>query len=54
MRHTRLTLVVSEDSATMSSDVTREEPVALSTLRPDTRRLRMVDADDAAPPDDAA
>ena len=46
MRHTRLKLVVSEDSVTMTTDVTREEPEALSTVRPDTRRLRLVDADD--------
>ena len=54
MRHNRLKLVVPENRASTTSD----GPTGLSaaTARPDSgiRRLRLVEAYDGAPPDDAA
>ena len=54
MRHNRLKLVVPENSATTATDGTEELPAV--PARPDfgIRRLRLVDADEGAPPDDAA
>jgi hypothetical protein len=53
MRHNRLKLLVPEDSAT-TTDGTTELPAAPATSRPVTLRLHLVDADEGAPPDDAA
>jgi hypothetical protein len=52
MRHNRLKLVEPENSAT--TDGTTELPAV--PARPDSgmRRLRLVDADEGATPDDAA
>ena len=53
MRHNRLKLVVPENSATTTDDTTELPAVA---AMPDSgiRRLRLVVADEGAPPDDAA
>ena len=53
MRHTRLRLVVPDDSAPTAAVGTTDVPEAPSMLRPGAR-LRLVDADEGTPPDDAA
>ena len=54
MRHNRLKLVVPEDNATTATDDTKEFLAVPATLDSGIRRLRLVDADEGAPPDDAA
>jgi hypothetical protein len=54
MRRTRLNLVVLENGVTAATDGATETPAV--PVIPDSamRRLRLVDADEGAPPDDAA
>ena len=54
MGHIRLKLVAPADSATSAAAATTESPATLAILRPDPRRLHLVDADTGTPPDDAA
>jgi hypothetical protein len=54
MRHNRLKLVVPDNGAATNSDGPTE--LSAVTRKPDSgiRRLRLVEADEGAPPDDAA
>ena len=54
MRRNRLKLVVLEDGVTAATDGAMETPALAA--RPDSamRRLRLIDAEEGAPPDDAA
>jgi hypothetical protein len=54
MRRNRLKLVVLESGVTGAPDGSTEVPAV--PTRPDSamRRLRLIDADEGAPPDDAA
>jgi len=54
MRHDRLKLVVPEDRANAGTAGTTDRPEQSATPDPGVRRLRVVDADEGPPPDDAA
>jgi hypothetical protein len=54
MRHNRLKLVVPENITKAATDDTTELPAVAAMRDPDMRRLRLVDADEGATPDDAA
>jgi hypothetical protein len=54
MRHDRLQLVVDEKSAKATTDGPTELPAVPANPDSGLRRLRLVDADEGAPPDDAA
>ena len=54
MRPNRPKLVVLENGKTATTDGPTEIPAVVAREDSATRRLRLVDADEGAPPDDAA
>ena len=54
MRRNRLKLVVLENGKTAATDGPTEIPAVAARADSAMRRLRLVDADEGAPPDDAA
>ncbi len=54
MRRNRLKLVVLENGVTAATDGATESPAVAARADSATPRLRLVDADEGAPPDDAA
>jgi hypothetical protein len=54
MRNNRLQLVVPENNAKVTTDATTELSAVPAMPDAVTRRLRLVDGDEGAPPDDAA
>jgi hypothetical protein len=54
MQHDRLKLVVPDEGANATTDTTTDRLEIPTTPDPGVRRLRVVDADEGPPPDDAA